>query len=136
MWPAGLGFFAYCYCVGRAKRASKASERSSLMLALGLAWSEVFLSDVRDFSSCLAGLVCFMFFLLSFYYLWKFFWPLLDAVLCCFCRGSIGFCWEGKGGRKNEFCFHPRRAERREALKREETARSLRSSLWCCSFWC
>ena len=28
-------FFAYCYCVGRAKRASKASERSSLVLALG-----------------------------------------------------------------------------------------------------
>ena len=27
--------FANCYCVGRAKRASKASERSSLVLALG-----------------------------------------------------------------------------------------------------
>ena len=116
-------------------------ERSSLVLALGLAWSEVFLSDVRDFSSCLACLVCFILFFACFL-LWKFFWPLLDAVLRCFCRGSIGFCWEGKGGRKDEFCFHPRRAERRErserreALRREETPRSLRSSLWCCSCWC
>ena len=35
VWLAGLVFFAYCHCVGRAKRASKASERSSPVLALG-----------------------------------------------------------------------------------------------------
>ena len=114
-------------------------ERSSLVPALGLAWSEDFLGDVRDFSSCLG---CFMLFFACFLLFVGFFLPLLDAVPCCFCLGSIGFCWEGKGGRKDEFCFHPRRAEqrerseRREALRREETPRSLRSSLWCCSCWC
>ena len=55
-------------------------ERSSLVLALGLAWSEDLLGDVRDFSSCLG---CFMLFFACFLLFVEFFclcWMLCLAV--------------------------------------------------------
>ena len=45
-------------------------ERSSLVPALGLAWSEDFLGDVRDFSACLGcfmlSFACFLLFVVVF----------------------------------------------------------------------
>ena len=99
-WPL-LGFNACYYCWGRAKRASKASERSSLVLALGLAWSEDFLGDVRGFSACSGCLMLFFacFFLISgsfFCLCWMLCFAVFLVVLssflavfaCCYCWGA------------------------------------------------
>ena len=88
MWLAGLGFLAYCYCVGRAKLSGACPGFPLLTHAFAGVPLPSMLGDL-GISQRVWGVLCFV------YYLWRFFLPLLDALLCCFWLGSIGFCWEG-----------------------------------------
>ena len=96
------------------------SERSSLVLALGLAWSEFFLNDVRDFSSCLACLVCFVLFFACFSLFVEVF---LAFAGCCALLFLSGLYWIllGRQGRKEERILFPpssRRAARAQRASR------------------
>ena len=89
MWLAGFGFLAYCYCVGRAKLSGACPGFPLLTHAFAGVPLPSMLGDL-GISQRAWGVLCFV------YYLWRFFLPLLDALLCCFWLGSIGFYWEGK----------------------------------------
>ena len=123
MWLAGLVFLAYCYCVGRAKLSGACPGFPLLTQAFAGVPLPSMLGDLGISQRVWVFLCCFFIICGGFFCLC---WMLCFAVFGWALLDFVGKAREeGRTNLNSEFCFHPRRAERRERSKRR----------LCCISW-